>query len=85
MADLEDLLKTIPGVLVDGSVHEETPSGFSGSNCGFLQFRPGTIWLPVSRNADVFDDLRYSESKHLEAMERGKNCYRDTICFYLFI
>ena len=81
VADLEDLLKTIPGVLVDGSVHDEASSGSNGSNCGFLKFQPGTTWLPVSRNADVFENLGYSESKHLEAMERGKNCDRNTCAF----
>ena len=52
MVDLDDLITTIPGVLVDGFGCEESSSGFSRSSCSgeFLKFHPGTSWLPVSNN-----------------------------------
>ena len=71
VADLEDLITTIPGVLVDGSIHDETCSGLSESSrpAEFAKFRPGTTWVPF-----VKEGMSVDESKHLEAIDQGQKC-----------
>ena len=75
VADLEDLISTIPGVLVDGSVYDEASSDISGSDSSreLLQFRPGTNWLPFVKDL-LCGVLTYSELKHPEAIEQGTKC-----------
>ena len=79
VADLEDLISTIPGVLVDGSVCDEVSSGISGRGKSkeLLKFRPGTNWLPFAKE-NVSGRLKYSEVKHLEAIEQGARSYGNT-------
>ena len=82
VTDLENLLLTIPGVLVDGFLHDETSSGLSGSSrsSAFLKFRPGTSCLPLSKKEGaLIGALVYSESEHLEAIEQGSIQYCSTV------
>ena len=71
VSDLEDLIGTIPGVLVDGSMHDEASADLNYSG-EFLKFRPGTTWLPFVKEGES-GDLGSSKYKHLEAIEQGIN------------
>jgi hypothetical protein len=79
VVDLEDLISTIPGVLVDGFVRDDderrSPSSAHGSShCGiFLKFVPGTSWVPPKTS----DYLKYSE--HQEAIEEVHSSLKESV------